>query len=183
MPKRIIEPQEGDLISVVNSQLFYPVDHKNRPLVKEEPEDGIIKVVKNAPNLFIPTLSKKETKIYKNICWSCGHEVLSDEAINCPVCNWVLCPQCNSCKQAKCNEDGIYIFDLESWHDYNNCAEPQGDNNYWVKLDNHELVYKGEILDIDFEIYGVLRDADTFVDVPFQKGIDYFGFLVKRKMH
>ena len=38
-------------------------------------------------------------------------------------------------------------------------------------------------LDIDFEIYGVLRDADTFVDVPFQKGIDYFGFLVKRKMH
>jgi hypothetical protein len=34
----------------------------------------------------------------------------------------------------------------------------------------------------DFEIYGVLMDTDTFVDVPFQSGIDYFGFLVKRKM-
>lgn len=92
-------------------------------------------------------------KLFKNICWSCGHEVLSDESVKCPVCNWVLCPQCKSCKKAKCNEDGIYIFDLESWHDYNNCSEPEGDNNYWVKLDNHELVYKGEILDIDFEIY------------------------------
>lgn len=34
----------------------------------------------------------------------------------------------------------------------------------------------------DFEIYGVLMDRDTFVDVPFQSGIDYFGFLIKRRM-
>lgn len=39
-----------------------------------------------------------------------------------------------------------------------------------------------DILLKDFEILGVLKDLDEeFVNVPFQKGIDYFGFLVKLK--
>lgn len=38
-----------------------------------------------------------------------------------------------------------------------------------------------EVLSVDFEIFGVLRSFDTFVDVPFEKGVDYFGFLIKRK--
>lgn len=39
-----------------------------------------------------------------------------------------------------------------------------------------------DILLKDFEILGVLKDLDEeFVNVPFQKGINYFGFLVKLK--
>lgn len=38
-----------------------------------------------------------------------------------------------------------------------------------------------EVLIADFEIFGVLRSLNTFVDVPFEKGVDYFGFLIKRK--
>ena len=33
----------------------------------------------------------------------------------------------------------------------------------------------------DFYIYGVLKGIDTFEKVTFRKGIDYFGFIVKRK--
>ena len=94
----------------------------------------------------------EKVKPFENICWACGYVVLSNEAITCPVCNWVLCPQCKSCMKAKCSEDGIYIFDLENWHEYNGYSAPD-DNNHWVKTENHELVYKGEILDLDFEIY------------------------------
>lgn len=38
-----------------------------------------------------------------------------------------------------------------------------------------------EALTIDFEIFGVLKAIETFVDVPFEKGVNYFGFLIKRK--
>lgn len=37
-------------------------------------------------------------------------------------------------------------------------------------------------LSIDFEIFGILKDPHSFIDVPFQKGVDYFGFLIKRKL-
>ena len=33
----------------------------------------------------------------------------------------------------------------------------------------------------DFRIYGVLKGIDTFERVAFRKGVDYFGFMVKRK--
>lgn len=33
----------------------------------------------------------------------------------------------------------------------------------------------------DFHIYGILRGIDSFERVPFVKGADYFGFMVKRK--
>ena len=33
----------------------------------------------------------------------------------------------------------------------------------------------------DFRIYGILKGIDTFEKVPFRKGVDYFGFMVKRK--
>lgn len=38
-----------------------------------------------------------------------------------------------------------------------------------------------EALSIDFEIFGVLKAVEAFVDVPFEKGVNYFGFLIKRK--
>ncbi|NII26992.1 hypothetical protein HB364_18015 [Pseudoflavitalea sp. X16] len=38
----------------------------------------------------------------------------------------------------------------------------------------------GELV-ADFEIFGIIRDMNTFLDVPFEKGVDYFGFLIKRK--
>jgi hypothetical protein len=38
-----------------------------------------------------------------------------------------------------------------------------------------------EELTKDFFIYGVLKGIDTFQRVVFQKGVDYFGFMIKRK--
>lgn len=38
-----------------------------------------------------------------------------------------------------------------------------------------------EELTKDFFIYGVLKGIDTFQRVAFQKGVDYFGFMIKRK--
>ncbi|MBO9564224.1 MAG: hypothetical protein J7621_15680 [Niastella sp.] len=38
-----------------------------------------------------------------------------------------------------------------------------------------------EELAIDFEIVGLLKDMDAYIDVPFGKGIDYLGFLVRHK--
>lgn len=38
-----------------------------------------------------------------------------------------------------------------------------------------------EELNKDFLIYGVIRKPDTFESVLFEKGIDYFGFMIKRK--
>jgi hypothetical protein len=34
----------------------------------------------------------------------------------------------------------------------------------------------------DFAVFGVLKDSNgDFVNVPFQKGIDFFGFLIQKK--
>ena len=38
-----------------------------------------------------------------------------------------------------------------------------------------------EELKKDFHIYGVLKGMDSFERVSFRKGVDYFGFMVKRK--
>ncbi len=38
-----------------------------------------------------------------------------------------------------------------------------------------------EILQNDFDIIGVLRDLDSYVYVPFEKNVNYYGFLIKRK--
>jgi len=32
-----------------------------------------------------------------------------------------------------------------------------------------------------FEIIGLIKDLDTFSDTPFEKGTNYFGFLVRQK--
>lgn len=36
-------------------------------------------------------------------------------------------------------------------------------------------------LEAEFEILGVLRDRNRYLDAPFKKGTDYFGFLIKKK--
>ncbi|GGH74217.1 hypothetical protein HNQ91_003820 [Filimonas zeae] len=36
-------------------------------------------------------------------------------------------------------------------------------------------------LSADFEILGLVKDMEGFVHIPFRKGIDYFGFLIRRK--
>ena len=38
-----------------------------------------------------------------------------------------------------------------------------------------------EELKKDFHVYGVLKGMDSFEKVTFRKGVDYFGFMVKRK--
>ena len=43
------------------------------------------------------------------------------------------------------------------------------------------LTVNQEELKKDFLIYGVLKGIDTFEKVQFRKGVDYFGFMVKRK--
>jgi hypothetical protein len=39
-----------------------------------------------------------------------------------------------------------------------------------------------EELSVDFEIIGILKDLDAFVYVPFEKEVNYFGFLIRRKI-
>ena len=34
---------------------------------------------------------------------------------------------------------------------------------------------------VDFEVLGILKDMDSIKIVPFQKGINYFGYLVNKK--
>jgi hypothetical protein len=36
-------------------------------------------------------------------------------------------------------------------------------------------------LSIDFEIIGILKDMDSYVYVPFQREVNYFGFLIRNK--
>lgn len=50
-----------------------------------------------------------------------------------------------------------------------------------TRLYRMALTINLEELKKDFKIYGVLKGIDSFVKVGFRKGIDYFGFIVKRK--
>lgn len=50
------------------------------------------------------------------------------------------------------NENFIQIYDLENWHDIKGVNQPQGEGNCWVALENSRLVYKGDILDIEYEM-------------------------------
>jgi hypothetical protein len=36
---------------------------------------------------------------------------------------------------------------------------------------------------VDFQIFGILKEEHSFINVPFQKNIDYFGFMIRRKKH
>lgn len=38
-----------------------------------------------------------------------------------------------------------------------------------------------EELLLDFEIFGIFQQLESFISVPFEKGVDYFGFLIKKK--
>ena len=50
-----------------------------------------------------------------------------------------------------------------------------------TRLYRMALTVNLEDLKKDFRIYGVLKGIDSFEKVLFQKGVDYFGFMVKRK--
>lgn len=50
-----------------------------------------------------------------------------------------------------------------------------------TRLYRMALAVNLEELKKDFHIYGVLKGIDTFERVSFRKGVDYFGFMVKRK--
>ena len=49
-------------------------------------------------------------------------------------------------------EDSIQIYDLENWYDLKGVKQPEEDGDWWVALDNERMVYKGDILDIEFEM-------------------------------
>ncbi|WP_276503219.1 DUF6934 family protein [Terrimonas pollutisoli] len=50
-----------------------------------------------------------------------------------------------------------------------------------TRLYRMALTVNLEELKKDFRIYGVLKGMDSFERVLFRKGVDYFGFMVKRK--
>ncbi len=50
-----------------------------------------------------------------------------------------------------------------------------------TRLYRMALTVNFDALKKDFVIYGVLKGIDTFEKVTFRKGVDYFGFMVKRK--
>jgi len=56
-----------------------------------------------------------------------------------------------------------------------------GSTNERTRLYRMAITLNYDELTIDFEIFGILKDIDSFVNTPFQKGVDYFGFLIKRK--
>jgi hypothetical protein len=37
------------------------------------------------------------------------------------------------------------------------------------------------VLEIDFEIFGIAKELESIVMLPFEKGVDYLGFIIKRK--
>lgn len=61
------------------------------------------------------------------------------------------------------DEDDIHIYDLENWYDIKGVKHPEGECNWWVTLENDRMVYKGDILDIEFEMC---------VEEFFENGID-----------
>ncbi len=50
-----------------------------------------------------------------------------------------------------------------------------------TRLYRMALTINLKYLEKDFRIYGVLKGIDSFERVVFRKGVDYFGFMVKRK--
>ncbi|BAV05605.1 hypothetical protein SAMN05421788_108250 [Filimonas lacunae] len=39
-----------------------------------------------------------------------------------------------------------------------------------------------EELSENYEILGILKDTESYVSIPFQRGLNYFGFLIKKKI-
>lgn len=50
-----------------------------------------------------------------------------------------------------------------------------------TRLYRMALTVNFEELKNDFKIFGVLKGIDSFEKVTFKKGVDYYGFIVKRK--
>jgi hypothetical protein len=50
-----------------------------------------------------------------------------------------------------------------------------------IRLYRTAIALNIEELTVDFEILGVLRGMQCFVSMPFQKGINYLGFLIRKK--
>ena len=64
--------------------------------------------------------------------------------------------------------------------------------NYWVyftgstrertRLYRMAITNKLEELSVDFEIAGTLTEKHRYNNIPFEKGVNFFGFLVRRKI-
>ena len=63
----------------------------------------------------------------------------------------------------------------------NKCVYFTGSSPERTRLYRMAITLNLDELSIDFEIIGKLTENNTFRDVPFEKGIDYFGFLVRSK--
>jgi hypothetical protein len=50
-----------------------------------------------------------------------------------------------------------------------------------TRLYRMAITINWEALATDFEIFGVLQFLGNFIEVPFEKGVNYYGFLIKRK--
>ena len=59
-------------------------------------------------------------------------------------------------------KNGTQIYDLENWYDLKGVKQLEN-GNWWVTLENDRMVYKGDILDIEFEMC---------VEDFFENGID-----------
>jgi len=48
-------------------------------------------------------------KNYTYHCRNCHSGVDSSVHVTCPVCHWVVCPNCNACKRPGCEDDKLEI--------------------------------------------------------------------------
>jgi len=60
-------------------------------------------------------ITVEDLKGYKNKCWNCGVAVNSISNNTCPVCHWVICPQCGKCSVHRKDNDIIVIDNKEDF--------------------------------------------------------------------
>lgn len=63
----------------------------------------------------------------------------------------------------------------------NKCVYLTGSTSSRTRLYRMAITLNMEELSSDFEIVGTLSDNDVYNNVPFKKGVNYFGFLVRPK--
>jgi hypothetical protein len=63
----------------------------------------------------------------------------------------------------------------------NKCVYFTGSSPERTRLYRMAITLNLNELSSDFEIVGQIADNNTFRDVPFEKGVNYFGFVVRAK--
>jgi hypothetical protein len=136
--------QPGQLVRIVNTrQLAVLIS----PCKTPAHHWAVAIRARNANPIIVDLIAEINLAPYNRHCWNsaCRTTLNSSQHNTCPVCFWVVCPECGVCKQKECVPFGLTIRTGDfkpilptrpkSYIDYD-AEDAHFDRHFWESIEN-----------------------------------------------